>query len=174
GGVVAGRRDDEDEEEPSNSRAAGDAGGLERADGSTPRKSAQRELRHQRRSADRDGDEDVEQHERRAAELSDEVRISPDVPQADRHADDRDQRAEARRERLAWFRGLSSRCCLARLRRYSFSGHQPSGPRQVAAEDQSGSSSRREYTAGKRACSHRPASTAASESSAASTSSSVL
>ena len=62
---------------------------------------AERELRHQRRHADDDRDERVEEDERGAAELSDHVREAPHVAEPDGHADDRHQRAEARREGFA-------------------------------------------------------------------------
>ncbi len=86
--------------------------------------SAERELGHQRRHADHDRDEDVEENERRAAELSDHVRKPPDVAESDRDADDRHQRAESRRERLAGFRARSCRGRLARFGRHSLCRHQ--------------------------------------------------
>src|SRR5205085_2703029 len=92
-----------DEKEPADESPKWEPGRRERADRSTPRKSPECELGHQRRHADHHGHEDIEQHERGAAELSDHVGKAPDVPEADGDADDRHQRAEARREWLSAF-----------------------------------------------------------------------
>ena len=101
GGVVAGGGDDHDEEKPSDGHAERKAAGRKRADRAAPRVPAERELGHQRGHADDDGDEGVEEDERRAAEHADHVREAPHVPETDGHADDRHEGAKARAKGFA-------------------------------------------------------------------------
>ena len=69
---------------------------------------SERELGHQRRHADHDRHERIEEHERSATELPHHVWKTPHVAQPDRHADDRHQPAEAGRKRLALARSRSA------------------------------------------------------------------
>src|SRR6185312_1363219 len=101
--VVAGRSGDHEEEEPADVSTVGQPAALECADRSAACMATKRELGHQCRHANDHRYECVEEHERRAAKLSNHVWKAPDVAKPYRYPDDRHEPAEAGRESFAGF-----------------------------------------------------------------------